>query len=110
MQETLGDLLVAKRFLTDVCPHKPFALALVTSRAIGPRFLPPSSINKSEDSQDFVPVQKFMNLFQNSHVWIPFFGMALVCSNFMATVAGPGIGFEAHSRQGSGGEDNYGIQ
>ena len=38
------------------------------------------------------------------------FGMALVWSNFMATVAGPGIGFEAHSRQGSGGEDNYGIQ
>lgn len=110
MQETLGDLLVAKRFLTDVCPHKPFALALVTSRAIGPRFLPPSSIDKSEDSQDFVPVQKFMNLFQNSHVWIPFFGMALMWSNFMATMAGPGIGFEAHSRQGSGGEDSYGIQ
>ena len=32
-----------------------------------------------------------------------------MCSNFMATVAGPGIGFEAHSRQRSGGEDNYGL-
>ena len=53
MQETLGDLLHAKRLMTDVCPHKPSAKALA-----GEKYRPrlsclPVLLTESEDSQKF---------------------------------------------------------
>ena len=82
-----------------------------TSRAIVPRW---SCLPVLLTSQRILKI-----LFQSKNSWIYFKiamcgfpfrnGVGFFC-NFMATVAGPGIGFEAHSRQGSGGEDSYGIQ